>query len=1603
MKIRLVKFCLSALLAAVTSSYGGIVWWANFDAYAPGTAIQSGSGNDKFSSISDLVTMTVNQPGDNPERFWAFRTGQYAVLSSATGRLEMKPFLAQAALDTPIGPDKPVILSYDVKHAGRWMMHRPSFRTTAKRPPFEPWNFKTTIHHAGRISLVMNRGQTVLRLPVTDKKGDAVELPPGHAAAYVKPLTGRSTLLGIRPVKDPESPVTGFTIRFFAEPAGKSATAVDNFVLADDATVTLGGQDILALDFGTPVPESAEYERGFVDITEELEPYQSEWRHRDGTWQTAGNAPAGGWYLRSPEQYILKRLRFRVRKDSADGIVYLYTSNWRVTLREDNVMVRHMRLSPGRHRYRQWWKYWNNARRPVDFPAGEWQECELQLTGTALRLLWNGDEVLRWTSPHQEWQQRVMDSGKLDTADLEYPRQFRDAAESLGGKDEIVVLHAWRTGAAVEQVQLQGTSRGKAQGFYENIPQLAGAAPPRDWTLERLAPLSPVKVEWQLPDDEKAEAASLPAVSEWKLSRDEKVNPAKVWGRKNKNVAEIVSYYVGKSEDQKVPSMLLNHGRSYAWGDKGLPQELRIYLNLKREGTYTLKTDMGQRIGSGPIVYEVRVDGRPVSREVYRNLARRYQSCPVLDYVPLRLRQGAHRIDVRLNTELAEASGNYRMKYMRIPLTTLELVPGEMQPMFVREAGALPPIRDAAESFEDPPHYGEQYGKQVHYRVTQLQAGRSYNVQLGFYEANVTAPGLRLMDVFLNDRMVEDDLDVFKRANGRFNYVEFEYPVTARSFQNEGVIDIRLAGENFKAFVNFLSIRDEAGDIVYRENCGWTSSIRRRLSPNPYGPTLGKGGKPMPTRDPDSLFDGHNLIANPHFTLTGKKLVWSAAGNLKKDRTLAAYGLLQGKGTVRHDASIGRDKPGSLRVDAVGEDFAVTPGQIPTDYGKRQRFTAWVRTEGADGTLVPELVWFAQDEHGAAIRDGHNVRLLGRSAGQPVKAADADDWTQLAVEVKPPFGAHLVYPVVRVDGKTRGTVWIDDAEMNGYGAEPLEIMLSHIGYHPQSHKSIVFRSFEKAPVHWKLVNARDGRAIRSGEADYHSYEWFSERHYYTVDLSGVETEGRYRIDAVQRGKRASSRAFPVAADVYRELTRKTLFAIHAERYNDDVPGMHLPHGLESAQTLISVKLPRFETYETVYRNERRDMISGYDDASNEIKYTQFWPGVMLAVTNAYRLLDHPFQSWSENDAWDEMLWAFDSLHKHQDDDGRFWRGVKPRGRRLDNIPRYAFDNWAYGLSAIVQGGGACALAAYQLHEKRPELSRLNRRAALRNYQLRQTLNKKRGDLSLAQAMHIAAKDLFVEMFLAKLRDGDRHRAAAEKSLRTILRGLNAKAYRGSSELYRANFQHGGIKQDVVVMPCLFLELNPEHELGTEIRAALRLFARDVSAVSDLDPWMQARHLPAEDEQPSRYPAVSRPLGYWPALAYSLARIGVLLEDPDIIHLAERQLQWCLGKNFADVSVVHGTSDRVPYGGDGNHYRAEFMYRWLKNDRKLLTYEGMVPTLSFRDIGKGKAMPQGFFGLYLQANFQSDPAPSETYIPQVADFLNAAAAVHAAMEWLAERG
>ena len=1403
-----------------------------------------------------------------------------------------------------------------------------------------------------------------------------------------KPVPGRKGWYRVATVLYPAKPLERIRLRWGVRGGG-------DIWLDDIRAVRLTPEVLRAFDFPTetvnaPVRQMATFDDH--ELPRFLKPHVGSWQVHDGALHTEGQPSASGWYLRCRRKYHLDRLSFRLRKSDADGIFYLYTTDWRILIAKNRLSVKQQH---------GWTLFWNGALREVEFPAESWHRFELVFEEEALRVVWDGEDLLSLTSPAREWAGKIAASGKYPGGNpYKLPSSFRTRA--LQGTDQHLVFQAFNTGLALDDVSIEGRDAGAATDFHPpDAPRIRRFFRP-EWQLDRLAPLEPVDMDWQRPPDVMKIGSALPVVDEWEIKEKTELGSRIARDRSDKSAP--VLYRIGAENETAFPAVLQNL--------RGWPQAVRIFFNLASAGTYTLKLSL-PRLGWGPNVLQVSVDGKPVSREVYRGGCNNWGNTVRYDYVPLDLPAGPHSVELRFSGALIQAVSAH-VKRMGIGLGQVALVPGEHHATYERTVGRQPNRYHRPMAYSDPPTVGDITGKELRFRISSLPQDDALALVLGFYEVDVRQPGERLLDIYVNGRLVAEDLDAVK-AFGVADYTER----TFEAFAPDGILRIRLVGTKHHAFLNWLEVRNkDDANVLYRENCGWHPFISDDARPHVYEPAVSEPLPEGPLARAPAAYDGHNLIPNPHLALGDEKRDaprwWYAAREFPSDRRrgvaplLRQQNVLQGKGTHTWDGQIGHEDKGSLRIGRTAAEFGVIAAiPIVRNYEHRQEFTFFARGADAAGTLRPEIYWLAYEDSDTCTRRGgaKTVRILDHISGR--EKSGSFGWTRLSLSAVPPRGTVFAVLAVRVDENRAGSFWIDDADFDGQGADPLRITFSRLGFRPRSQKVFLISCRKKGAVHWTLLTG-NGDVHRSGKARFRGRREAARRYDYGVDLSGLAKEGRYVLKARQGTESAKPAAFRIDRTVYRRLGGGILDALRRKRMNADVPDTHEPEALEDSFSIPTLKHPRFNVVERILLPGRRDTIGGYYDAGDAMKHVEFWPGVLLATRQARTFL-LPTPPNTATSAQSELLWLAHAFHKFQNSDGTFYSASKPNVVTMtDNVPFYRTDRVILGARHFAQAAGAAALTAWELREDYPELSRTYIGVAEKSYRLHRDLRRRYVEEPSERSVTLnASKELFAEMFLYPLTGRKVYHERGQRHLRVLADGVREGLYRGAVEMSQSNWKHGGINQDFIFVLTEYLRQNSDTPLRPQVERALRAFAEDVRELAAGTTWGQARVAsPEPGRAPGRYPRHPRRVGYWLGLAHSLGLVANALQDIRIARLAEAQLQWCLGKNMADLSVVHGVGDAWVAGGDWFFKQAEFYDTWLAGDKEMMTYDGFVPTLSFRDIGDGTVGgrsygPAGYCLMYRQADYPPPAAPTEFYLPCAADALLATAGVEAAFDALAE--
>ncbi len=1355
-------------------------------------------------------------------------------------------------------------------------------------------------------------------------------------------------------------------------------------------------------------------------------PLQGQWVATEKGWQTSGERPPAGWYLRSQRQYDLGCFSFEIKKNQPDDLVFVYLKDWQICLRPDSVTVRYAALITGNFRGvtlgRPWGSYWYTATRPLSFRSGDWKAFQIELVDGGIVVRSGKDELVRFSSPEKEWGERVRKSGRFAAFE---PYVYPEGLEGYSTEKQVLIVHAYGKGLSLRKVSVDGKDAGAAENFYAANGKAKAEAIPAEEDLPLLRPQGVLDVNWKLEAAESARIEKHAKVSEWKVSSGDFV---KTSDEGAVAYPEIMEYGVGLAQPGKVPQCLRWRVRY-----KTLPQECRFAFNLAAEGVYTFQLgwqNMG--MGWGPDILEISVDGKPVVLEEYRALMK-YESCsPGMESIPMKLAAGAHRIDVRLVTD---RFGNHvLMKLLKFPVGSVRLVKGEDIPWKTVDIRKPGEATQKSPATEDPFTYGEWNGPELNYRMTGLAANGAYTVKLYFADFETVDKGSRVMSVSVNGKTVEKALDIFAEK-GWGALLEKSYAATA---SHDGKIEIRLLGGRRKAVVNGIRVFDAKGAEVFKENFGWHPSIPqfiKRMQDKIATPRLSEeavSAEP-PKWTPQEVFDGHNVVANSHFSLAdsereGKPGYWYSFRELigkkiGKINFVEAYRLHPGSGEYALDGKVGREHLGALRIGKIEEDFALTCNLLIVDPSKRQRFSFFVKGEKGAAPVRASIVWLAHnrdaEENGVnAPLHGPLLQKMGIAQGQSV--IPDGDWKEVFVEAKPP--KETIYALVVVEAEKNGSasIWVDDAELNGYGAEPLEITRSFLGFHPQGDKTMVVKSFSSDPVSWQIKRLGGNDVVARGEIKESQYEWFSKRHYFLLDASALKEPGDYSV-VVTQGKTTVTDTIKIDAGVYRGFALTMMNALRARRINCEIENVRDPEMLDYAAAVKVLPENRFvSNYEPLCSRERIDLTGGYYDAGDDIVHTEFWPCVMAATVNAVASADKD-KELREKSASEEN-WILSSFQKYTLDDGTLIASCKPQAYLLDNVPLYSYDPIAGESHNVTQTAGTAAMAAYAVRDTNPALSRRYVEIAEENYRATELWKVIDGAREIGpKETSAAAKALWAEMYLNKLTRSAEYSSRMAKSAETLARGLKNRSYDRLLEMstFQGSQDNGGVLQDCVWVAVLFAREYPDHPATAQLKEGLRAFADHVAQLSAKSVWGQSAALNSPEGLSCRFPAYGGYWqGYWAMLAHNLAQVGMLLKDEKIIRLAERQLQWCLGRNMADVSMVQGVGHYI-IGGSLSYTRDVYFNHWLNSPgQDMIISPGQVPSAGFRDVGNGKLLsesgakrhipmpylfPSGYCILPTRSYYGTQPGrfpvPSEDYLPLVAQYNLAASSVYAALKSL----
>ncbi|MCD4735552.1 MAG: glycoside hydrolase family 9 protein [Bacteroidales bacterium] len=523
-------------------------------------------------------------------------------------------------------------------------------------------------------------------------------------------------------------------------------------------------------------------------------------------------------------------------------------------------------------------------------------------------------------------------------------------------------------------------------------------------------------------------------------------------------------------------------------------------------------------------------------------------------------------------------------------------------------------------------------------------------------------------------------------------------------------------------------------------------------------------------------------------------------------------------------------------------------------------------------------------------------------------------------------------------------------------AQPtLRPIISHGGYAVDgAKKAIIWANRSKLTGTFELLDASNNRqhpapqsVVYSGNLEeVGNHIWGGNN--YIADFSDFRREGLYfvRVKVDETNEVTDSYIFPIRKSLYLDLAVKASRWFNYQRCGVEVPGFHK----ECHTDDIIIKLD----------GTKIDVSGGWHDAGDYGKWTGAGTTGVMALTILHDEFGNELGSGSDIPEFvDEAAWEADYFCRsywdgvfHAGFDGNFenvvdWLGPPEKEPQRIVVEKEMLEN-KYGYTeapGISWTGAYLAKVGNQMlpYDKKFTENCISVAKDAYNIDSNITLDENKLNSFLGLQTGLLLSD--VELY--KITKEEKYKKDAEKRVKNILK-LQVDGEEGffyTDEAGKSEGREGCRFQMVALYE--FYKLYPESELAGDILNAFKSWADYMMQYANVSNFGLIGG-EAEDGTLRNYvfDYSNRKIG---AVAWGLATAAIMLNEPAYLKAAEHHIQWLVGFNPADISMMAG----VGKGPGCYHHRYAFMEG---------CEDGVVPGGILNGIvgGKGKVMDLGDF-------------------------------------------
>jgi hypothetical protein len=447
------------------------------------------------------------------------------------------------------------------------------------------------------------------------------------------------------------------------------------------------------------------------------------------------------------------------------------------------------------------------------------------------------------------------------------------------------------------------------------------------------------------------------------------------------------------------------------------------------------------------------------------------------------------------------------------------------------------------------------------------------------------------------------------------------------------------------------------------------------------------------------------------------------------------------------------------------------------------------------------------------------------------------------------------------------------------------VLVNQVGYDSQATKILVVQVRDPEtgePASFQLVTeggevAYTGKLIPRGRVhEGTSSDWGAR--YWTGDFTGCRKAGRYRARVPLGSKDAFSFPFQIGSHVlFLETAEFAARFFYWQRCGFAIPGIHAACHLDDGKLTAELG--------GGYRN----VAGGWHDAGDYNKYNGYTPASVYALAVLARDAAKLLTPQGRKQVLEESIWGGDFIYKMwQPGKGIMytevysgWAHWGPPEKETDNIPGNADDRPIRG-----QGPNAMASAAMAA------LARVSGKVKYREA-AEDLWRGAEAALKGGASPHM----LLADLELHQLTKDNRYDEGAARRVESLLK------VQAADGLWQPDIGEYGIRPAALA---LYVKAHPKSALSKSILAALRRWLDRSLQIADnpfqLTPYSEGVFFRPYADQKTWY--VGQNTQYL-SQAWALYLVGALLHDLRAGQMADRQLDWVLGMNPANLCMMEG--------------------------------------------------------------------------------------------------